>query len=62
LLIVTLYVGDLILNRSNTKIIEEFKKDIVNKYEMSDIGQGCYITFLVLRCVGTFFGLIVSDW
>jgi hypothetical protein len=38
LLIVTLYVGDLILSRSNVKIIEGFKKDIVNKYEMCDVG------------------------
>jgi hypothetical protein len=38
LLIVALYVDDLILTESNVKMIEEFKKDMVNKYEMSDMG------------------------
>jgi hypothetical protein len=38
LLIVSLYVDDLILTASSTKTIEEFKKYIVNKYEMSDMG------------------------
>jgi hypothetical protein len=38
LLIVALYVNDLILTRSNAEMIEEFKKDMVNKYEMSDMG------------------------
>jgi hypothetical protein len=38
LLIVVLYVDDLILTGSNAEMIEEFKKDMVNKYEMSDMG------------------------
>jgi hypothetical protein len=38
LLIVALYVDDLILTGSSTEMIEEFKKDMVKKYEMSDIG------------------------
>jgi hypothetical protein len=38
LLIIALYVDDLILTGSNVKMIEEFKKDMVNKYEMSDMG------------------------
>jgi hypothetical protein len=38
LLIVALYVDDLILTGSSTKMIEEFKKDMVKKYEMSDMG------------------------
>ena len=38
LLIVALYVDHLILTGSNVEMIEEFKKDIVNKYEMSDMG------------------------
>jgi hypothetical protein len=33
--IVALYVDDLILTGSSTKMIEEFKKNMVNKYEMS---------------------------
>jgi hypothetical protein len=37
LLIIALYVDDLILTRSNAKMIKEFKKDMVNKYEMSDM-------------------------
>jgi hypothetical protein len=37
LLIVALYVDDLILIESNAEMIEEFKKDLVNKYEMSDM-------------------------
>jgi len=38
LLIVALYVDDLILTGSSTEMIEEFKKDMVKKYEMSDMG------------------------
>jgi hypothetical protein len=38
LLIVALYDDDLILTGSNAEMIEEFKKDMVNKYEMSDMG------------------------
>jgi hypothetical protein len=38
LLIVALYIDDLILTGSNAEMIEEFKKDMVNKYEMSDMG------------------------
>jgi hypothetical protein len=38
LLIVALYVDVLILTGSNVKMIEKFKKYMVNKYEMSDIG------------------------
>jgi hypothetical protein len=38
LLIVALYVDDLILTRSSTKMIEEFKKYMVNKYDRNDMG------------------------
>jgi hypothetical protein len=38
LLIVALYVDVLILTGSNVKMIEKFKKYMVNKYAMSDIG------------------------
>jgi hypothetical protein len=38
LLIIALYVDDLILTGNNANMIEEFKKDMVYKYEMSDIG------------------------
>jgi hypothetical protein len=38
LLIVALYVDDLILTGSSTEMIEEFKKEMVKKYEMSDMG------------------------
>ena len=37
-LIVTLYVDDLIFTGSNEKMIEEFKDDMAQKYEMSDMG------------------------
>jgi hypothetical protein len=37
LLIVALYVDDLILTGSNAEMIEEFKKYMMNKYEMSDM-------------------------
>ncbi|KAG6489510.1 hypothetical protein ZIOFF_050781 [Zingiber officinale] len=37
-LIVTLYVDDLIFTGSNKKMIEEFKDDMTQKYEMSDMG------------------------
>ncbi|KAG6538567.1 hypothetical protein ZIOFF_003691 [Zingiber officinale] len=36
--IVTLYVDDLIFAGSNKKMIEEFKDDMTQKYEMSDMG------------------------
>ena len=38
ILIVALYVDDIVLTGNNDKMIEEFKKDIVKKYEMSDMG------------------------
>lgn len=37
-LIVCLYVDDLIYVGSNQKIIEEFKRAMMNKYEMTDLG------------------------
>jgi hypothetical protein len=42
LLIVALYIDNLILTRSNVKMIEDFKKDMVNKYEISDMGLPHY--------------------
>jgi len=38
ILIVALYVDDIVLTGNNEKMIEEFKKDMVKKYEMSDMG------------------------
>lgn len=38
-IIVTHYVDDLVFIGNNTKIIEEFKNDMVNKYEISDMGM-----------------------
>ena len=38
ILIVALYVDDIVLTGNNEKMIEEFKKNMVKKYEMSDMG------------------------
>ncbi|CAL2254987.1 unnamed protein product [Prunus armeniaca] len=38
ILIVSLYVDDLICTRNNEKIIQEFKKDMMKTFEMSDLG------------------------
>ena len=38
LLIVSLYVDDLVLIGSNENMIEDFKRDMMNKYKMSDFG------------------------
>ena len=38
ILIVTLFVDDLIFTGSNKQMIEEFKEDMTQKYEMSDMG------------------------
>ena len=38
ILIVALYVDDIVLTGNNEEMIEEFKKDMVKKYEMSDMG------------------------
>jgi len=48
MLIVVLYVDDLILTKSNTKMIEEFKKYMMNKYEMSDMGLLHYFLHIEL--------------
>lgn len=38
ILIVALYVDDLVFTRNNKKMIEEFKNEMLKKYEMSDLG------------------------
>lgn len=38
IVIIALYDDDLIFIGSNEKIIQDFKKDIMEKYEMSDNG------------------------
>ena len=38
ILIVSLYVDDLIFTGSDKKMIEDFKRDMMKKYEMSDLG------------------------
>ena len=38
ILIVSLYVDNLIFTGNNEKMILEFKKEIMRKYEMSDLG------------------------
>lgn len=39
ILIVALYVDDLIFTGNNGNIIEEFKMEMMKKYEMSDMGM-----------------------
>src|SRR4051812_35446814 len=38
ILIIPLYVDDLIFTGNDEKMIEEFKEDMMKKYEMSDLG------------------------
>ena len=38
ILIVALYVDDLVFTGNNDKMIEEFKREMMKKYEMSDMG------------------------
>ena len=38
ILIVALYVDDLVYTGNNKRVIEDFKKDMMKKYEMSDLG------------------------
>lgn len=38
ILIISLYVDDLIVTGNNSKLIEAFKKDMMNMFEMSDLG------------------------
>ncbi|XP_058211421.1 uncharacterized mitochondrial protein AtMg00810-like [Rhododendron vialii] len=38
ILIVSIYVDDLVFTGSNVKMIEDFKRDMMKKYEMSDLG------------------------
>ena len=38
ILIVSLYVNDLVFTGSDSKMVKEFKKEMMKKYEMSDLG------------------------
>ena len=37
-LILCLYVGDLIYTNTNARMIEDFKKTMIQEYEMIDLG------------------------
>ena len=43
--VVVLYVDDLLFIKSNWKIIEEFKIEMIKKYEMSDMGLLHYFSW-----------------
>ena len=38
ILIVSLYVNDLVFTGSDSKMVKEFRKEMMKKYEMSDLG------------------------
>lgn len=42
LLVVSVYVDDLFVTGTNKKIIEEFKKELASKFDMSDLGKLTY--------------------
>ena len=43
-MIVCIYVDDLIFTGSNPSMFEEFKKIMINEFEMTDIGlMSCYL-------------------
>lgn len=41
-LLVAVYVDDLFVTRTNTKIIDDFKREMSSKFEMSDLGKLIY--------------------
>jgi len=41
-LLVAVYVDDLFVTRTNTKIIDDFKREMSSKFEMSDLGKLTY--------------------
>lgn len=42
LLVVSVYVDDLFVTGTNKKIMEEFKKELASKFDMSDLGKLTY--------------------
>jgi len=42
ILVVSLYVDDLLITGSSEKLIEEFKQDMMQAFEMSDLGLMTY--------------------
>ena len=59
LLIVSLYVDDLVFTGSDENMIEDFKRDMMNKYEMSDLGLLHY--FLGIEVSHSEDGLFISQ-
>ena len=59
LLIVSLYVDDLVFTGSDENMIEDFKRDMMNKYEMSDLGLLYY--FLGIEVSQSEDGVFISQ-
>jgi hypothetical protein len=58
LIIIFLYVGDLILTRSDSKILIHLKTNLKNKFEMTDLGHLHY--FLRIQVLQTKEGIFLS--
>ena len=59
ILIVSLYVDDLIYTGNSGKMMEDFKKDMMETYEMSDLGMLHY--FLGIEVLQNDEGIFISQ-
>lgn len=58
LLVVAVYVDGLFVTGANTRIIDEFKKEMASKFDMSDLGK---LTYYLGIEVGQFDGAITLN-
>lgn len=59
LLIVCMYVDDLLVTGTSTKLISEFKKEMARKFEMTDLGRLTY--YLGIEVQQTSEGIVLSQ-
>jgi hypothetical protein len=49
LLIVSLYIDDLLITGGNAKLIEEFKREMMKFFEMTDLGLMAYFLGMEIK-------------
>ena len=59
IMIVCLYVDDMIFTGNNPKMFEEFKKNMIKEFEMTDIGEMSY--FLGVEVSQSEKGIFISQ-
>lgn len=59
LLVVCVYVDNLLMTRSSSKLISEFKQEMARKFEMSDLGRLTY--YLGIEVQQTNEGIVLSQ-